>query len=99
MQKDENIKVEYKRELTDDIKKEIIAFLNTEGGIIYVGVNNDKTLYRPFLDVNRDTIELTISNWMTNAIYPSTFGLIKHYFDSKGVLVIKILKEIISLII
>lgn len=34
MQKDENINVEYKRELTDDIKKEIIAFLNTEGGII-----------------------------------------------------------------
>ena len=87
---DENIKIEYKRELTDDVKKEIIAFLNTVGGTIYVGVNNDKTIYKPFLEEKRDIIELTISNWITNAIYPSTYGLIKHYFDSKGVLVIKV---------
>jgi len=33
--------VELKRELTTDIKKEIIAFANTNGGTIYVGVDDD----------------------------------------------------------
>ena len=34
MNKDENLNIEYKREFIDDIKNEIIAFLNTSGGKI-----------------------------------------------------------------
>ena len=38
----ETNRVEYKRELIDDLEKEAIAFLNYhEGGVIYIGI--DKT--------------------------------------------------------
>ena len=60
----EDNKTELKRELIDDVKKEIIAFLNTKGGIIYVGVNDDGTLYLPFKSENRDQISLKISSWL-----------------------------------
>lgn len=33
--------IELKRELTKDIKKEIIAFANTTGGTIYIGIEDD----------------------------------------------------------
>jgi ATP-dependent DNA helicase RecG len=76
MKKDENLNIEYKREFIDDIKNEIIAFLNTSGGKIYVGINDDKTTYKSFDVIERDQIDLKIGNWMEDAIFPSTFGLI-----------------------
>lgn len=36
---------ELKSVVNDSIKKEIIAFLNTYGGTIYVGVNGDGTVH------------------------------------------------------
>jgi ATP-dependent DNA helicase RecG len=32
----ENERVEYKEKMIDDIYKEVIAFANTDGGIIYI---------------------------------------------------------------
>ena len=92
MKKDENLNIEYKREFIDDIKNEIIAFLNTSGGKIYVGINNDKTTYKSFDAIERDQIDLKIGNWMEDAIYPSTFGLVKHLFDDNGILIIQVLE-------
>lgn len=37
----ESASVELKNDLTEDVKNEIIAFLNTKGGMIYVGVEDD----------------------------------------------------------
>ncbi|MEA4960962.1 RNA-binding domain-containing protein [Lutispora sp.] len=37
----ENINMELKETFTDDIKKEAIAFANTHGGIIYIGIADD----------------------------------------------------------
>jgi predicted HTH transcriptional regulator len=92
MKKDENLNIEYKREFIDDIKNEIIAFLNTSGGKIYVGINDDKTTYKSFDVIERDQIDLKIGNWMEDAIFPSTFGLIKHSFDDNGILIIQVLE-------
>ena len=36
--------IELKEQLVDDVKKEIVAFLNTDGGTIYVGVKDDGTV-------------------------------------------------------
>ena len=36
----ENEFVELKRELTKDIKKEIIAFANSKGGTVYIGIDD-----------------------------------------------------------
>jgi len=37
----ESYTVELKREVTQDIKKEIIAFANSDGGVLYVGVDDN----------------------------------------------------------
>lgn len=38
----ESNRIEYKRELTDGLEKEVIAFLNyKDGGVIYIGIDND----------------------------------------------------------
>lgn len=92
MNKDENVNIEYKREFIDKIKNEIVAFLNTNGGTIYVGVNNDKTIYEPFKEIDRDKIDLEISNWLDHSIYPSTFELVKHNFTEDGILIINVLE-------
>jgi len=36
----ESNNIEFKREYTADLKKEVIAFANTSGGVIYVGRDN-----------------------------------------------------------
>ena len=46
MKYEESNLIELKRSLTDDMKTEVIAFLNSYlGGTIYVGVNDDGSLY------------------------------------------------------
>ena len=60
----EDNKAELKRELIDDVKKEIVAFLNTKGGTIYVGVNDDGTLFLPFFNQSKDELSLKISSWL-----------------------------------
>ncbi|MST90193.1 ATP-binding protein [Sharpea azabuensis] len=37
----ESENIELKSVVIDDIKKEIIAFANCQGGILYIGVEND----------------------------------------------------------
>lgn len=39
----ENKTTEFKREYTDDIKYAVIAFANTDGGKIYIGINDEGT--------------------------------------------------------
>ncbi|MDD4187195.1 MAG: ATP-binding protein [Bacilli bacterium] len=42
MQKTETL--EFKREVTDSLVKEIIAFCNTKGGTIIIGYEDDETI-------------------------------------------------------
>ncbi|TGN33095.1 RNA-binding domain-containing protein [Lysinibacillus sp. S2017] len=44
MQMKESPTVEFKRELTDAVKREIIAFANTQGGQLYIGIDDDGTI-------------------------------------------------------
>lgn len=39
--KPEGMTLEYKRQYTDDIRKTVLAFANTEGGEIYIGISDD----------------------------------------------------------
>lgn len=36
----ESEKVEFKSQMLEDLYKEVIAFANTDGGIIYIGVDD-----------------------------------------------------------
>lgn len=40
----ESANLELKRQFTNEIKKEVVAFANTAGGIIYIGVNDDGSI-------------------------------------------------------
>ncbi|MCP8857440.1 ATP-binding protein [Latilactobacillus fuchuensis] len=82
--------IEYKRELTNRLKREIVSFLNSQnGGIIYLGVD-DKT--REPLQISEDTRhawEGTISQWITNAFYPIPYSLIE-ILPNEAVFTIKV---------
>ncbi len=54
----ENEFVELKRELTKDIKKEIIAFANSKGGTIYIGIDDTGKVVR-LKDYNKDAEALS----------------------------------------
>ena len=36
----ENENIEFKSQMVDDLYKEVIAFANTDGGMIYIGIDN-----------------------------------------------------------
>ena len=60
----EDEKTELKRELIDEVKSEILAFLNSDGGTIFVGVEDDGTVIG-FKDSNiKDDIDLKLGNWV-----------------------------------
>ena len=63
----ENQTTEFKREYTEEIKKTIVAFANTAGGTLFIGVNNDKSIAG--LDNPDDTL-LQVTNTVRSAIKP-----------------------------
>lgn len=71
----ETNRIEFKRELTRelDIEKEVVAFLNyREGGIIYIGINNDG---KPVGVTDIDGDMLKIKDRIRMGISPSPMGL------------------------
>lgn len=67
--------VELKAIVVEDIKKEIIAFANCEGGKLYIGVQDDGTVSG--LD-NPDETSLQISNMVRDSIKPD-LTMFLHY--------------------
>ncbi len=67
--------VELKAIVVEDIKKEIIAFANCEGGKLYIGVNDDGTVAG--LD-DPDSASLQVSNMVRDAIKPD-LTMFLHY--------------------
>ena len=59
--------VEFKREYMDDIKYAVVAFANTDGGKIYVGVNDDGSVHGV---ENTDATMLRITNMIRDSIRP-----------------------------
>ena len=92
MKYEESNQVELKLELKDEIKNEIVAFLNTEGGTIYVGVSDNGDVIGFSDTKERDEIDSKLSNWIQEAFFPLPSNLIRHYFNSDNVLVIDIKK-------
>lgn len=63
----ESMTLDYKREYTDDIKKTIIAFANTNGGDILIGVADDGTVIGV---ADTDDTMLRVTNAARDAILP-----------------------------
>lgn len=76
--------LEFKQQLTEklDFEKEIIAFLNLrEGGVLYIGVNDNGEVIG--LD-NADQLQLKIKDRIKNNIQPSTMGLFDVLLEQYG---------------
>jgi len=68
----ENNRIEYKRELTDGLEKEVIAFLNYhDGGVIYIGVEADGSVCGV---TDSDSVQLAIKDRLKHNIQPSYLG-------------------------
>lgn len=67
--------IELKKAVVDEIKKEIIAFANCDGGKLYIGVQDDGTVVG--LD-DPDSVSLQISNIARDAIKPDV-TMFLHY--------------------
>jgi ATP-dependent DNA helicase RecG len=75
--------IEFKSQFTEDIYKEIIAFANTEGGVIYIGIDNDGNIKG--ID-NVDETYTRITNGIRDAILPDVTMFVKYTIqDSKVV--------------
>ncbi|MGM9644433.1 MAG: RNA-binding domain-containing protein [Eubacteriales bacterium] len=74
--------IEFKSQATDEIYKEVIAFANTSGGVIYVGIDNNGNA------VGIDNIDETytrITNGIRDAIQPDVTMFIKYTLQDNGV--------------
>lgn len=63
----ENLTTELKREYVEDIKKTIVAFANTDGGVLYIGVEDDGSV-KGLTDI--DETMLKLSNSIRDNIKP-----------------------------
>lgn len=71
----ESESVEFKQSLTEDIAKEVIAFANTHGGIIYLGIDD---VGNEIGIQNLDTEYNRLSNILRDAILPDVTMFV-HY--------------------
>ncbi len=86
----EGINKEFKREYTDDIKKTVIAFANTNGGEIWIGIADDGTVIGV---TNPDATILQVTNAIRDSIKPditmNTLCEIRQ-FEGKNIIVIHV---------
>lgn len=69
----EDIRNEFKVKLTDKFEEEVISFLNTNGGNLYIGVNDKGGIIG--INGNIDLLQRTIKDRIKDNIMPSTLGL------------------------
>ena len=79
--------IEFKLQVTDEIYKEVIAFANTDGGTIYVGMNDNGDV------IGIDHIDETytrITNGIRDAIHPDVTMFIKYTLQDNKVVKITV---------
>jgi len=87
----ESLTSELKREYTHDINKSVVAFANTSGGIIYIGVTNDGTV-AGVLDI--DETMTKISNTVRDTIKPDVTMFVNYQQEFiSGKLIIKVIVQ------
>jgi predicted HTH transcriptional regulator len=83
----ESNRIEFKRELTENFEREVIAFLNyQEGGLLYFGVDDSGEVIG--LD-EIDIIQRKVADRIKNNILPATLGLfdvVAENYDGKDIL-------------
>ena len=80
--------IEFKSAFTEEIYKEVIAFANTDGGIVYVGIDNDGNAVG-LTDVDKEYTRIT--NGIRDAIMPDVTMFVKFTVEEN-----KVVRVIIS---
>ena len=86
----ENKTTEFKREYTDDIKYAVIAFANTDGGKIYIGMDDDGTALGV---VDVDGTMLRVTNMARDVVRPDVTMFMEcevAVIDDKQVIVVTV---------
>lgn len=78
---------EFKVQATDDLYKEVIAFANTDGGVIYVGIDNDGNVVG--LE-NVDETYLRITNGIRDAIHPDVTMFVRYTLQDNQVVKVSV---------
>lgn len=88
--------IEFKREFVNDLNKEVIAFANTNGGEIFIGIDDDGKVVG-LNDI--ENVELQCVNHISNTIKPDICMFVKYervIADSKEMLKITVNKGSMS---
>ena len=83
----ESERIEYKAQMIDDIYKEVIAFANTDGGVIYLGVDDKGNL------VGVDDVDETytrLTNGIRDAIAPDVTMFVRYVLQDNNVIQIEV---------
>lgn len=83
----ESERIEYKSQMTDDLYKEVIAFANTDGGIIYIGVD-DRGNLTGIDDVDETYTRLT--NGIRDAIAPDVTMFVRYVLQANKVIQVEV---------
>ena len=83
----ESERIEYKYQLIDDIYKEVIAFANTDGGIIYLGIDDKGNLIG--ID-NVDETYTRLTNGIRDAIHPDVTMFVRYVLQDNKVIRIEV---------
>ena len=89
MKYEESDRVELKREMIKDLDKEIIAFLNTHGGTIYIGVDDKGNIVGVPQEL-KDEYDEKVSAILTNNIKPNSRNKVNFSFNEDDVLEIHV---------
>ena len=91
MKQIESNHIEFKKCYVDDLDKDIIAFLNSQGGRIYIGIeDNGHIIGIPKFE--QDDLDLKVANIISDSIYPNSRDFINFDYDDNNVLIINIRK-------
>lgn len=74
--------IEFKSQFTEEIYKEVIAFANTDGGIVYVGIDNEGNAIG-LSDVDNEYTRIT--NGIRDAIMPDVTICVKYLIQDNKV--------------
>jgi len=83
----ETEKIEFKSNILGDIYKEVIAFANTDGGTLHIGINNSGEA-TPLLDV--DDTYTRVTNGIRDAIAPDVTIFVKYTLEDDKIIHIEV---------
>lgn len=83
----ESEQMEYKSQMTDDIYKEVIAFVNTNGGTIYIGIDDQGN---PIGTDDVDNTYTRLTNGIRDAIAPDVTMFVRYVLQENNVIQIEV---------